>query len=257
MEEKERLLSAAREIMVGEEKLKLLFKEGKISRDTFDDEHKKINARLAQIKEQIAALDRKKNELSAPASVEKFNSSFVRRQLAGKKNNDSENESLSNAGMVAVLSSVAIFLLLLGAPSIVYSSLPALPEPYSMPESSGFYVYLAVLAAQIFAGGLFLWFVAKYAKVKSISHYEARLCSASGALITSGALSVAGYITSVAGQVPALQALSYAAGLISYYYAIQSASKVGNLTAAFLAAALYAVNYALAIAIMLLIIKLL
>ena len=248
MEGKERLLSAAREIIVEDEKLKLMLKAGKISQETFDDQHKAINARLAEIKEQIANLDRKKNQLSAPASVEKFNNSFERRQLAGNKKTEGEIEPLSNAGMVAVVLSAALVIGLIVFPGAIYSTLPLLPEPYVLPESSRLICYLAILASQTLIGGLFLWITGRAIKLKGINYNKALTCAYSGAIITSGVLSVAGYLFSGEKYAQILGLLGLAAGLLFYYWAIKSVLRTNRLTMVILAVAVYAVNYALALA---------
>jgi len=249
MKGKEKFLSAAREVIVEDEKLKLMLKEGKISQETFDDKHIEINARLEEIKEQMADLDRKKNQLSAPASVEKFNNSFIRRQLVRKKNSDpGDNDALSNAGMAAVVFSAALFIALFEFPGAVYSTLPHIPDPYVLPESSRLYGYLAVLAFQTLIGGLFLWLMGKIIKLKSIDYTKAVTCAYSGAIITLGILSIFGFLSSGGKYAETLQFLGYAAGIISYYWAVQSILRTNRLTMAILSVALYAVNYALAFA---------
>ena len=249
MEGKEKLLSAAREIIIEDEKLKLMLKDGKISQETFDDQHKAINARLAEIKEQIADLDRKKNQLSKPASVEKFNNSFVRRQFGrNREGSPGDNEALSNAGMAAVVFSAAIFIGLLLFPRTIYSTLPLLPDPYVLPESSRLYGYVAVLASQTIIGGLFLLLMGKIIKLKAINYNTAVTCTYSGAIIASGILSVGGYIFSGGKYAETLQLLGYAVGLLSYYWALKGALRTSRLTLAFLSVAVYAVNYALALA---------
>jgi len=248
MEGKEKFLSAAREIIVEDEKLKLMLKAGKISQETFDDQHKAINARLAEIKELIANLDRKKNQLSAPASVEKFNNSFERRQLAGNKNKEGEIEPLSNAGMVAVVISAALVIGLMVFPGAIYSTLPLLPDPYVLPESSRLICYLAILASQTLIGGLFLLLTGRAINLKGISYNKALTCAYSGAIIISGVMSVAGYLFSGGKYSQILGLLGFAAGLLFYYWAIKSVLRTNRLTMAILSVALYAVNYALALA---------
>lgn len=258
MEGKEKILSAAREIIVNDEKLKLMLKEGKISQETFDYERQEINARLAEIKEQIADLDRKKNELSKPASVEKFNNSFVRRQLGRKRGAEQKDvEALSNAGIAAVVFSAALIIGLLVFPSEIYSTLPTLPDPYVLPESSRLYCYLAVLAIQTLIGGLFLWFMSRIARIKNIDYNKAVTCAGFGAIITSGILSIFEFLSSGGKYNEMLQFLGYAAGILSYYWALKSALRANRLTIAFLSAALYAINYALSLAAIFSIIKLL
>jgi len=169
----------------------------------------------------MADLDRKKTELSAPASVEKFNSSFVRRQFVRRKEKTSgDNDALSNAGMAAVVFSAALFIGLLVFPGALYSTLPSLPEPYVLPESSRLTGFLAVLTAQTLIGGLFLLLMGKVFKLKALDYNKAITCTYSGAIITAGVLSVAGYIFSVGKYAQALQLLGYAIGLLSYYWAI-------------------------------------
>jgi hypothetical protein len=258
MEGKEKLLSAAREVIVEDEKLKLMLRDGKISQETFDDKHNEINARLAEIKEQIADIDRKKNQLSAPASVEKFNSSFVRRQFARSKETGSrDNEALSNAGMAAVVFTAALIIGLLEFPDIVYSTLPLLPEPYVLPESSRLYGYIAALASQIFIGGLFLWLMGRITRIKNISYSKAVACTYFGAIITSGILSFFGVLSSGGKYNEILQFFAYAIGILSYYWSLKSTLRTSRLIMAFLSMVIYAVNYALALAALFSIIKLL
>jgi hypothetical protein len=249
MEGKKKILSAAREIIVEDEKLKLLLKEGKISQETFDYEHKEINARLAEIKEHMTELDRKKDQLRAPASVEKFNRSFLRRQFSrNKESGPVDNDVLSDAGMAAVVFSATIFFGLLVFPDMFYSTLPSLPDPYVLPESSRLYGYLAVLASQTFIGGLFLWFFGRVVKLKDIDYSKAVTCTYSGAIITLGILSFLEVLSSGGKYEGILQFLGYAGGILSYYWAIMSTLRTNMLTKAFLSVIIYAVNYALAIA---------
>jgi hypothetical protein len=179
MEGKDKLLSTARKIIIEDEKLKVMLREGKISQITYDDKHGEVNLRLSEIREQMADLERKKNRLSVPASVEKFNNSFFfKRSLGGNKENlIQRGDALSNVGMLAVLSTALILIGLMAFPPEVYSSLPALPEPYKMQESSEFYGYVAALFTQIFAGGFFLWLMARFVKVKNVSQDQARICA--------------------------------------------------------------------------------
>jgi hypothetical protein len=249
MDEKEKLLSDAREVIIEDEKLKVLLKEGRISEETYDYKHGEINMRLAEIKEQIANINRKKNQLSAPASVEKFNNSFVRRQFARKKENaQGDDEALSNAGMAAVVFGAALIIGLLVFPDAVYSTLPNLPEPYVLPESSRLFCFLAVLAAQTLIGGLFLWLSGKAIKLKGIDYNKAVTCACFGAVITSGILSIIGFLSSDGKYTELLQFLGYAAGIFSYYWALKSALRANRRTMAILSVALYAINYALALA---------
>jgi len=197
----------------------------------------------------MADLDRKKTELSAPASVEKFNSSFVRRQFVRRKEKTSgDNDALSNAGMAAVVFSAALFIGLLVFPGALYSTLPSLPEPYVLPESSRLTGFLAVLTAQTLIGGLFLLLMGKVFKLKALDYNKAITCTYSGAIITAGVLSVAGYIFSVGKYAQALQLLGYAIGLLSYYWAISGVLRTRKSIIAFLSVAVYAVNYGLALA---------
>jgi hypothetical protein len=249
MEGKEKFLSEAREIIVGDEKLKLLLKEGKISQETFNDQHKEINARLAEIKENIAELDRKKNGLAAPASVEKFNSSFMRRQTARRKElRPGDDEALSNAGMAAVVFSAALVIGILLFPSAVYVTLPTLPEPYVLPDSSKIFGFLALSAAQTLIGGLFLWVTGRALKIKGMEYNKAIAITYSGSIISSGFLLVAGYVFSGGRYSQALELLGYVVGILSYYWAVKGSLKAGRLKMAFLSVATYAVNYALALA---------
>lgn len=257
MDEKEKLLSDAKKTIIEDERLKLLLKGGRISEETYDLKHGEINIRLADIKEQIARIERRKKELSKPASVVKFNTSYLKRRAAERRDDAGAEEPLNNVGMVAVLSCAAIIIGLLAFPKGVYSSLPDLPEPYAMPPSSEFYIYIAALCSQIVIGGLFLWIMSRITKVKGTDMYRTRTCTAQGALVSSAALSIAWYISSSAGYVPALRPLAYGAGFASYFYAIKSALDTNNLTAGFLSLSTYAANYALALGAMVSIIILL
>lgn len=258
MEGKEKLLSDAKGILIEDEKLRAMLKEGNISQGTYDNKHSEITVRLGEIKEQISALDRKKTELSKPASVENFNNSFLKRHVAKNNAEMAANvEPLSNVGMAAVFSFIAIVLLLLSSSSLVFSSLPALPEPYALEESAKMYAYLTALCVQMLIGGFFLWFMARITRIKRINHYKARICATSGALVSSGSLSVGAYLAQMTGYASILQGLGYLSGLLAYYFAIRTELKADRLTSAFHAITIYAVNYALAAAVMLSIIILL
>lgn len=250
MDEKEALLSDARKVIIEDERLKVLYKAGKISEETYDVKHGEINARLAEIREQIAKIERKKKELKKPASVVKFNTSFLKRQNSASKMSDAD-EPLSDMGMVSVLSAAGIILGLFAFPSAVYSSIPPLPEPYLLPPDSELYIYLSVLLSQVFGGGVLLWLMAVIARVKDANQSKAILCTAQGVIISSAALSAAAYFSSGAGYVPLLEKIAYAAGILAYFLAIRSVLSAGRLTAALLALGAYAANYALAIAVML------
>ena len=258
MDDKTRLLSAARTFIVEDEKLKIMLQDGKISQNTYDDKHRDIDAQLAKIKEQIADLGKKKNELSAPASVEKFNDSFAGRQLARDTNSQTERlEPLSTVGMAAVICSAIIVLGLLAFPKAVYSSLPELPAPYIVLDSSGLFLFIAVSAIQILIGGLFLRFVTRATGIKNVNYILARAFTAEAVIISAGVLSMIGLVLPKAKYALTTTILGVAASIFIYFLVMWPLFKTTKLKAAILSVAAYVINYALAVAVLLFLIILL
>jgi hypothetical protein len=132
------------------------------------------------------------------------------------------------------------------SPKTLYSSLPV-PESYVIPDSAGLFVYAAVLAAQVFAGGWFFLLISRNAAISSVDYLKARKCTAEGAIIVACFLFLTGFLPPGEECTLIRISLGTAAGVLAYFWAAWPAFETTKLKAAILSASVYALNYFLSI----------